>query len=184
MFRSPRPGSRLLGRAEVAEIFGVSPSTVTRWAEAGLIPSVKTLGGHRRYDADVIMELAQQLGKKATAEEAPPMEQLILGVPTMWADHHVLKVREALLALDGVEAVQASSAFKTVNVTFDPRRVAAQQIVKALLDAGYPPAGFGADGHQVPVTTGKADPAWSAMPVRTVQTHPADLAMSGEFRKY
>ena len=31
--------SRLLTRAEVAEIFQVAPSTITRWAEAGKLPT-------------------------------------------------------------------------------------------------------------------------------------------------
>ena len=48
------PGSRLLSRAEVAEMFRVSPSTVTRWSDAGMLPTVKTLGGHRRYDAAAV----------------------------------------------------------------------------------------------------------------------------------
>ena len=47
--------NRYLTRSEVAEIFQVSPSTITRWAEAGKLPSVKTLGGHRRYEARAVM---------------------------------------------------------------------------------------------------------------------------------
>lgn len=40
---------------EVAQLFGVNPKTVTRWAVRGLIPCVTTLGGHRRYRrADVL----------------------------------------------------------------------------------------------------------------------------------
>ncbi len=112
------------------------------------------------------------------------MEELILGVPAMWADHHVLAVRKVLLSLNGVDDVQASSAFKTVRVSFDSNRISAQQIVKALLDAGYPPAGFDSDGTNIPVSTGKTDPAWTTLPMRTIKTHPADMAMSGEFRKY
>jgi len=30
-------------------VFQVDPKTVTRWARAGLLPSFRTLGGHRRY---------------------------------------------------------------------------------------------------------------------------------------
>ncbi|MCB0001032.1 MAG: helix-turn-helix domain-containing protein [Anaerolineae bacterium] len=173
------PGNRLLSRAEVAELFGVSPSTVTRWADAGLIPTTKTLGGHRRYDATVINELMHQF-----REETIIMEDLILGLPTMWADHHVLTVRNTLLALDGIEDVQASSAFKTVKVTFDSSRVSSQIIVMALLDAGYAPAGFNGSVINVPVSNGKADPGWTVLATRAIQTNPADMAMSGEFRKY
>ena len=40
---------RLLTPAEVATLFRVDPRTVTRWAKAGKLTSIKTLGGHRRY---------------------------------------------------------------------------------------------------------------------------------------
>jgi len=35
--------------AEVASLFRVDPKTVTRWADAGKLTAVRTLGGHRRY---------------------------------------------------------------------------------------------------------------------------------------
>jgi len=44
----------LLTPAEVAAMFRVDPKTVTRWAKAGKLTSIRTLGGHRRYrEADV-----------------------------------------------------------------------------------------------------------------------------------
>jgi excisionase family DNA binding protein len=39
----------LLTPAEVAKLFRVDPKTVTRWAKAGKLSSIRTLGGHRRY---------------------------------------------------------------------------------------------------------------------------------------
>lgn len=40
--------------AEVAEMLRVSTSSVSRWAAGGLIPSIRTPGGHRRYrESDV-----------------------------------------------------------------------------------------------------------------------------------
>ena len=39
----------LLTPAEVATLFRVDPKTVTRWAKAGKLTAVRTLGGHRRY---------------------------------------------------------------------------------------------------------------------------------------
>ena len=40
---------KLLTPAEVAALFRVDPKTVTRWAKAGKLTSIRTLGGHRRY---------------------------------------------------------------------------------------------------------------------------------------
>jgi len=39
----------LLTPPEVATMFRVDPKTVTRWAKAGKLTSIRTLGGHRRY---------------------------------------------------------------------------------------------------------------------------------------
>lgn len=47
----------LLTPREVASLFCVTPRTVTRWAEAGKIPVIRTLGGHRRYPAAAIHRL-------------------------------------------------------------------------------------------------------------------------------
>lgn len=47
----------LLTPAEVAALFRVDPKTVTRWAKAGKLPSIRTLGGHRRYPEDEVRAL-------------------------------------------------------------------------------------------------------------------------------
>lgn len=46
-----RDSDALLTPAEVAALFRVSPKTVTRWAESGKLPAMRTLGGHRRFRA-------------------------------------------------------------------------------------------------------------------------------------
>ncbi|MFZ4497916.1 MAG: BldC family transcriptional regulator, partial [Candidatus Nanopelagicales bacterium] len=48
--RSPEM-EQLLTPAEVAALFRVDPKTVTRWAKAGKLTCIRTLGGHRRYRA-------------------------------------------------------------------------------------------------------------------------------------
>lgn len=45
---APGPG-KMLTPAEVAALLGVGPKTVTRWARAGKLTPIRTLGGHRRY---------------------------------------------------------------------------------------------------------------------------------------
>lgn len=47
----------LLTPAEVAALFRVDPKTVTRWAKAGKISSIRTLGGHRRYRESEVRQL-------------------------------------------------------------------------------------------------------------------------------
>jgi excisionase family DNA binding protein len=53
--------------AEVADILHVSPKTVSRWAKEGRLPFLKTLGGHRRYPAAEIRQLANELQVRPTA---------------------------------------------------------------------------------------------------------------------
>lgn len=44
----------LLTPGEVAVLFRVNPKTVTRWARAGKISAIRTMGGHRRFHASEI----------------------------------------------------------------------------------------------------------------------------------
>lgn len=61
----------LLTPAEVASLFRVDPKTVTRWAKAGKLTSIRTLGGHRRYRADEVYALLDaQTPSRATESRA------------------------------------------------------------------------------------------------------------------
>ncbi len=46
-----------LGAGEAARILEVSPKTVSRWADKGLIPCVTTLGGHRRFRRSTVEQI-------------------------------------------------------------------------------------------------------------------------------
>jgi excisionase family DNA binding protein len=48
---------RLLTPGEIAQIFRVDPKTVTRWAAAGRISSIRTPGGHRRFKESEVRAL-------------------------------------------------------------------------------------------------------------------------------
>lgn len=54
-------GGRLLTPGEVAALFRVDPKTVTRWATAGRIGSIRTPGGHRRFRESEVNELLARL---------------------------------------------------------------------------------------------------------------------------
>ncbi len=153
-----------LSRAEVAQMFNVSPSTVTRWADEGKLVCIKTLGGHRRYLKESIVELVHHLQK----EEAS-MEKITIKTPGMYGDHHTLAVQKALAQLPGIREVQASAASREVQVMFDGAAIDAAQIRAALAAAGYP----GENGYTAAEAGDKhrKDPAWAQTNLRMTQTY-------------
>jgi excisionase family DNA binding protein len=71
----PVPDSEpLLTPSEVAALFRVDPKTVTRWAKAGKLTSIRTLGGHRRYRESEVRALLS--GNTRLIDEGVPEEAL------------------------------------------------------------------------------------------------------------
>lgn len=67
--RSPQR-DRLLTPGEVATLFRVDPKTVTRWASAGRIGSIRTPGGHRRFrESEVRALLRGEAGELAVPSQ-------------------------------------------------------------------------------------------------------------------
>lgn len=95
------------------------------------------------------------------------MEQLTLELPAMFGDHHVVEVRRLLFALPGVAEVYASSAFRAVEITFDPAQVDSETIKKTLDQAGY------LGELPIPVESGIAVGAKSANGKKTYYRHTA-----------
>ena len=58
---SPSSQENLLTPSEVAALFRVDPKTVTRWAKAGKLTSIRTLGGHRRYKESEVRALLKSI---------------------------------------------------------------------------------------------------------------------------
>jgi excisionase family DNA binding protein len=56
----------LLTPAEVARLFRVNPKTVTRWARAGKLTAIRTLGGHRRFRASEIQRCLEEVSVEPT----------------------------------------------------------------------------------------------------------------------
>ncbi|MHA6624352.1 BldC family transcriptional regulator [Pseudonocardia sichuanensis] len=63
---------RLLTPGEVAALFRVDPKTVTRWASAGRIGSIRTPGGHRRFRESEVRSMLADLTSEATLPPARP----------------------------------------------------------------------------------------------------------------
>ena len=51
----------LLTPSEVAQMFRVNPKTVTRWARAGKLSAIRTLGGHRRFRASEVRRCLEEM---------------------------------------------------------------------------------------------------------------------------
>lgn len=111
------------------------------------------------------------------------MEKITLDIPALWADHHVLAVREALVSLDGVDDVVASAAWRQVMVTFDKAKTNQAAIESALAGAGY---AVGQGGPPILAQTNDLcrDSQWGVLGARTTKTNQSDLTLSGEFRRY
>jgi len=86
----PVDGDELLTPSEVAALFRVDPKTVTRWAKAGKLTSIRTLGGHRRYRASEVHSLLDhtpgmrpEVRQETPVAERPPTPRPIPVRPTM-----------------------------------------------------------------------------------------------------
>jgi len=114
--------------------------------------------------------------------EAKKVGKVVFEVPKMYADHHVVAVREALTDLEGVVNVLASSAFKRVVVEYDAAVTSPAAIEEGLQAAGYSP---GEDWELSELPEAKEDGSpWFKSIWRVTRTNMLDLEMAGDFRKY
>jgi len=70
---------RLLTPGEVATLFRVDPKTVTRWASAGRIGSIRTPGGHRRFRESEVRALLR--GETTDVEVVVPAQATAVSAP-------------------------------------------------------------------------------------------------------
>ena len=110
------------------------------------------------------------------------MEKVTFSIPAMWADHHVLAVRETLSQVSGVEEVIASSLYQDVLVKYDPATVTAKTLANILTDAGYQVG----TAPKLPTHPERIEDTsdWFQFQERVTETDMRDLEMSGDHRKY
>jgi copper chaperone CopZ len=110
------------------------------------------------------------------------MEKVTFSIPSMWADHHVLAVRQSLGQVSGVQEVLASALYKDVLVKYDPDTTNPDVLSNALVEAGYPIAQAPEIPSHPERTNDKSD--WFQFQERVTKTDKRDLEMSGDHRKY
>jgi copper chaperone CopZ len=110
------------------------------------------------------------------------MDSLTLSLPTMWADHHILAVRDTLGKVPGVQQVVASALYRDVRVQYDPAATSADALIGILAQVGYP-VGKELDLAPFPKRTDDSSD-WFQFQDRITVTDRRDLEASGDFRKY
>jgi len=125
---------------EAAGLLMVSPVTIREWARKGLLQSVSTAGGHRRFMLDQLQQFAQahgiQLENPGSAPAPEPLRVLFVDDDSAFTEY----LREIVLASDSsIDVKSATDGFRAGQLTeaFRPNLVA--------LDIGMP----GIDGIEL-----------------------------------
>jgi excisionase family DNA binding protein len=71
----------LMTPGEVAALFRVDPKTVTKWARAGKLTCIRTLGGHRRYQTAEIRALLATAQIPEQAADGPDLDDVARQCP-------------------------------------------------------------------------------------------------------
>ena len=66
---TPAAASEFLTRSEVSKLLGVSPNTVTRWAREGRLSCQVTLGGHHRFERELVEQLRKSLSRAGSRSD-------------------------------------------------------------------------------------------------------------------
>jgi excisionase family DNA binding protein len=115
--------------SEAAALLMVSPVTIREWARKGLLPSVSTAGGHRRFLLDQLQQFAQSHGIHFESEISAPTQEArrvllvdddlvfveYLRETILTADSHV----RVKCAMDGFQAGQFTEGFRPHVVALD-----------------------------------------------------------------
>ena len=65
------------------------------------------------------------------------MTSVVIDVPAMYADHHVVEVRRIVFEVPGVKEIDASSAFQVVKIEYDPDKTSEEIVKQKLEESGY-----------------------------------------------
>ena len=109
------------------------------------------------------------------------MRKIVVDVPEMYGDHHVLRVREALLNAAGVSEVTASSARRKVAVAFDESVTTPEALRDAIAAAGY---SFEVQAQPESPLRHEDGSSWYVVASRVTKTEIKDREMAGDFRRY
>jgi copper chaperone CopZ len=65
------------------------------------------------------------------------MAELLLTIPALYGDHHTTAVHGILGQVEGIESAYVTSAFRQVEIKYDPKKIEEEAIKQVLAQAGY-----------------------------------------------
>ncbi len=82
---------------QVARAIGASEASLKRWCDKGLLPCLKTAGGHRRLPLNGVIQFLRETGQKIVRPE-------VLGLPSAVGTGEVVRHRAVRGVIDALEA--------------------------------------------------------------------------------
>jgi len=108
---APMSESDSLTTSQAAALLGVAPHTVQKWVDAGELRAWKTVGGHRRVDADSVQAMlrgrdamrqatpVKKMSVMLVEDDADTAELLEAMIGQLWPQAHVRLARDGFSAL-------------------------------------------------------------------------------------
>jgi excisionase family DNA binding protein len=136
--------SPYLTPAEACALAGVAPTTLKRWADAGILAHVKTAGGHRRFlRADLERFLSRRTRiEPETSPEANPWVAKLVGGPAHEVEAELLRARarfgswhQVAEELGGV-LVEIGARWQRGELSLVDEHIASERLARALARIG------------------------------------------------
>lgn len=134
----------LLTTTEAAALAAVAPSTIKRWADQGLLPFVRTPGGHRRFDRFAVDRLLREQSAPLASGDpvATAWVSCLVGGRRHEVDSRLLEARSRLgswcqVADElAVALVEMGAQWERGHLTIAEEHVASDALSRALARVG------------------------------------------------
>jgi excisionase family DNA binding protein len=124
----------LLSTVDVGKLAGVGPTAVKRWADQGVLPCVKTAGGHRRFERREV----QKFLEAARGSSAASFVDLLLQTDGLGVEARLLTERSrlgswlAVAEMLGGALAELGQRWRAGTVTILQEHLASERLARAL----------------------------------------------------
>jgi len=133
----------LMSTREFAELAGVGPSAVKRWADAGRLDCVRTAGGHRRFRRAEVERFLRGAAEGAGNGRADPWIAALLGArgglglePLLLSERSRTGAWHRVAEEAGVALVSLGERWEAGEVSILEEHLASDRLVRALARVG------------------------------------------------